>query len=640
MRRNNPSRTTKSSNPAGNAQPQPSAALTWILPIAVALVTFVTFAPVLHNQFVEWDDDATLSGNDRFRGLTPRHLHWMFTTFHMGHYQPLSWLTFAFDYLLWGLDPFGYHLTNLMLHAANSVVFYVISRQLLGAAFSLSADRPGWPLDLAAALAALLFAVHPLRVESVAWATQRRDVLSGLFYFGTIYCYVRAVSRHQIGSRRWMGAALGLYVLSLLSKATAITLPVVLLLLDVYPLKRLRAPISLNVATRTVWLEKIPFILAAAVFAVLALLAQYQAAALKPLDSHDALSRLGQVFVGTSFYVWKTIVPSGLSPLYEIPLGFSLWNRSVLVSGVAVFGAGLILYLLRKSRPAGLFCCLYYIVVLLPVLGFAQSGPQLVADRYSYLSTLSWTLLTGGLVLEFIRRAPKRRIVRRAAASVAAAAAVIILFAVLSWEQSKVWHDTGTLWRHVVSIYPGSSIAHYNLARFLAKEGEQTEAINHYQEAVRIRPDDTDARNNLALLLAIRGDTDAALAELRFAVEANPTYARGFFNIGRVLAQRGEHERALEYFRQALRLQPDQVEIYLRLGDSLARLGNLEAASMQFEQAVKMDAGNADARIALARVLVALGRKAEAEEHYQNARRILQSPKAPRLGYLKKPDHE
>jgi protein O-mannosyl-transferase len=629
MRRNNPTRSNKSSNPAEKAHPKFNAARPWLLPVLIAAGTCVAFAPVLQNQFVEWDDDEILINNANYRGLGPTQLQWMFTTFHMGHYQPLSWVTFALDYLLWGLDPFGYHLTNLILHSANAVLFYFVGRRLLSAAFSLPERRPGWPLDVAAAVAAFLFAVHPLRAESVAWTTQRRDVLSGFFYLATIYGYLRAISLDQNDSRRWMGAALVLYLFSLLSKATAVTLPVVLLLLDVYPLRRLHARTSVGVVSRRVWLEKIPFIMAAALFAIVALLAQHRTSALKSLDSYDTLSRLGQVFVGITFYLWKTIVPSNLSPLYEIPTGFTFWDRWVIASGMAVVAGTLLFYANRKSRPAGLFCWLYYIVVVAPVLGVAQSGPQLVADRYSYLSTLSWALLAAGLLLSFIRRAPKERIGSQAAAAIAAAAAVIVLLASLSWKQSKVWRDTGTLWEYVVSIYPGSTVARYNLARFLAKQGRPTEAIAHYREAIKIRPDDIDARNNLGLLLAMRGEIEASLQEFQYAVQLDPSYARGFYNIGRVLAQVGELERAVQNFQRALQLEPSEVEIYVRLGDALARLGDLESAATHFERAVTLDARNAEAHMALARVLVAQGKKLEAEKHYQNARHILQSSKTP-----------
>src|SRR5262252_3503083 len=209
----------------------------WLLPLSAALLTFFVFLPVLRNHFVEWDDYENLVDNPHYRGLGWDQLRWMFTTFHMGPYQPLSWMTYGLDYLIWGLNPTGYHLTNLILHAANGVFFYFVAQRLIAAALSMAMDEEHWQLDAGAFFAALLFTIHPLRVESVAWATERRDVVSGFFFIAVIYGYLRASEPGQ--SQRWLAGALVTYILSLLGKATAMTLPVILLILDIYPLQRL-----------------------------------------------------------------------------------------------------------------------------------------------------------------------------------------------------------------------------------------------------------------------------------------------------------------------------------------------------------------------------------------------------------------
>ncbi len=213
----------------------------WHPAVVMALLVGCAFAPILWNQFVGWDDYDNLVNNPAYRGLGWDQLCWMFTTFHLGHYQPLSWVTFAIDYLVWGLNPVGYHLTNLILHVANAVFFYFVGRRLLLSALAPTDSESAAQINLSAAFAALLFALHPLRVESVAWATERRDVLSGFFFFATIYCYLRAAeTSHPDSGRFWLYAAVVVYGLSLLSKAIAMTLPVVLLLLDIYPLRRYR----------------------------------------------------------------------------------------------------------------------------------------------------------------------------------------------------------------------------------------------------------------------------------------------------------------------------------------------------------------------------------------------------------------
>ena len=200
----------------------------WLPAIFVAAVTLVAFLPILRNGFVEWDDYENLISNAHYRGLGWPQLSWMFTTFHMGPYQPLSWMTYGLDYLLWGLKPAGYHLTSLLFHAANAVFFYFVCRRLLCIVWANNPIHAPWQLSGAAAFAALFFSVHPLRVESVAWATERRDVVSGFFFLATIYCYLKANSKVEARSARWLTAAVFCYVLSLLGKATAITLPVLL----------------------------------------------------------------------------------------------------------------------------------------------------------------------------------------------------------------------------------------------------------------------------------------------------------------------------------------------------------------------------------------------------------------------------
>jgi protein O-mannosyl-transferase len=588
------------------------------------------FLPALWNDFVEWDDYENIVNNPHYRGLGWSQLRWMFTTFHLGPYQPLSWFTLGFDYLFWGMNPFGYHLTNLMLHAANAVFFYYVSRRLLSIAWSIPDEAGQSQLGFSAALAALLFAIHPLRVESVVWVTERRDVLSGLFYMGTIYAYLRANSNPygDLQARRWRNTALVLFVLSLLSKAAAMTLPVVLLLLDIYPLKRLQWQPRhwLGPSGRAVLREKIPFMIVAAGFALLALLGQQQASAFRSLETHDLGSRLAQAFFGAAFYLWKTLVPARLSPLYEIPPHFTPWDPFIVAGVAAAIMVTLSLYFLRAWWPAGLACWAYHVVVLAPVLGIVQTGPQLVADRYTYLACLGWAVLAGGLFLYFLQRSHQRQSgVLAGSAATIAAAGILIPLALLTWHQTAIWRDTGTLWRHALKLDPNSSIAHYNLARFLATQGNHVEAVVHYRQALNIRPEDTDARNNLGLLLARRGEIEAALEEFQKTVHIDPHHARAYFNMGRVFARQRDYEQAIRNFQQALKLKPNEAEIYVALGNVFVLQGRLEAATTQFELAVKLKPESAEAHVALARALAARSKKEDAEKHYQQALQLLKA---------------
>jgi tetratricopeptide (TPR) repeat protein len=630
----------------------------WIVPLCVALATVLSFLPALLNDFVNWDDDKILYDNPLYRGLGWVQLKWMFSTFLMGHYQPLTWLSFALDYQLWGMSPFGYHLTSLLLHSANAVFFYCIARHLLRTAIGTLAEEQSWRLELSAGLAALLFAIHPLRVESVVWATERRDVLSGFFYFLTLYFYLRAVENLPPGiQRRWLGAATIAYFLSLLSKATAITLPVVLLLLDVYPLQRLAGSPShwFKREWRGVLYEKLPFLVLASGFAITALIAQQVTGALKPLEQFDIVSRILQASYAYIFYLWKTIWPFGLAPIYELPIEIGSWIWVFVFSLAAMIGLTIALYSLKRHWPMVFACWVYYLVVLAPVTGVAQSGPQLVADRYSYLSCLGWPLLLAGGFFPWWPNRQAQTIGRRHFVAVAMLLVVGGL-GFLTWQQTMVWRSPLSLWQHGTTTEPLSSIAHYNLgralerqnnptsaidsyrralainssyskahfnlARLLALNGLETEAMAHYRRVIEIRPDHADAHNDLGLLLEMRGEAAAALAEFRQAIQLEPDHDKAFFNLAELFAKQGDLTSAIANYEQAARLNPNQAAIQIRLAIALARQGQLESATGHFRRAVELTPADPDARVLLARSLAAQGKHDEAERHYQDALRL------------------
>src|SRR5213596_4210887 len=285
-----------------------------VIPLVIAFSTFAAFLPALQNQFVNWDDHENFRDNPHYRGLAWTQLRWMWTT-HRGHYIPLTWMTFGLDYLLWGMNPVGYHLTNLLLHVANAVVFFFVVRRLLTRALSSPSER-GHALALSAGFASLVFAIHPLRVESVAWVTERRDVLSGLFYLVAILLYLRACERGARG-RGWYWLSVAVFVCALLSKSMVVNLPVVLLILDVYPLRRLGGALGWwSARARRVYVEKIPFVLLAAAASAIAVMAQSSVHAAASLAQLSVPSRLAVSAYGLSFYLWKTVAPFSLSPLY------------------------------------------------------------------------------------------------------------------------------------------------------------------------------------------------------------------------------------------------------------------------------------------------------------------------------------
>ena len=510
----------------------------------VAVITFVAFLPALGNGFVAWDDDRNFLDNPHYRGLGPAQLAWMVS--HLdAHYVPLTGLTLGLDYVLWGMNPAGYHLTSLVLHAANAVLVYAVARRLIAAAL------PGVSsiaLALGSAVAALLFAVHPLRVESVAWATERRDVLCGLFYLLTVLAYLRYCAS---ASRRWYRLSLAFLAAALLSKAMAVTLPVILLLLDAYPLRR-RA-----------WREKLPFFALSLAAGAIALVAQRAAGATSTVTFLGPLERVAIAGYSLAFYLWKTLVPRHLSPIYELPARVDAFASSYVASALAVLALSVLAIALRRRWPAFTVVWASYVVTVLPVSGLVQVGPQIAADRYTYLALLGVAILAGGAFVLVWRALEGRRaaalVARWAAAPVlgCGALALVIALAVLTIKQTQVWRNSETLWTHALSVGP-SAIAHAKLGVVRDEQGRPEEAIAHYRQALRIHPDMPDAYNDWGIALARQGRWLEAIEQYENALKLAPGSVEAHANLAQALERVGRAAEAAEHTRAAQRTKRER----------------------------------------------------------------------------------
>ncbi len=537
-------------------------------PLYLALIAVVAFLPVLNNGFVNWDDDRNLLYNSEYRGLGEAQVRWAFTTFLMGHYIPVTWVSFGLDYAVWGMRPFGYHLTNLLLHAANTALFYLVSLRLLAAARPALGHDVG--LHLGAAAGALLFALHPLRVESVAWATERRDVLCAFLYLLAALVYLRECARagrESVLGRPGYWLALGLFALALLAKSMAVSLPVVLLILDVYPLRRVggRPGGWFGAAARRVWLEKVPFALLSLAASAVALVALESIRGVRPIATVGLAERVAISVYSLAFYLWKSAVPVGLSPLYELPARVDALSWPYLVSAAAVVAITIAALWLRPRWPAILTAWACYVVILLPVVGIVQNGPQIAADRYTYLASLAWSVLIGGGVRWWWGDRPWAALAEPRARSGAALAAVILaVFGVLTWIQSGVWRDSGTLWGHALSLAP-SAVGHNNAGAHRAGLGDFAGAAAEYHRALAIKRDYVDAWSNLGVALAKQGQLDESVKAFRHAVEIKPDSAEVHFNLGRALTLQGSPEQAAEHYRRAIALRPGYREAQINL---------------------------------------------------------------------------
>jgi len=585
------------------ARALPQRWVSWLIPVLIVLVTSAAFLPALQNQFLRWDDHKNFLGNPHYRGLGWIHLRWMWTT-HLGHYIPLTWMTLGLDYVLWGMNPLGYHLTNLLLHAANAVLFYFVAFRILGLGLPDPGDRRQADLVLSAGFAALVFAIHPLRVESVAWVTERRDVLSGLFYLSAILIYLRTCERGERG-RGWYWAAVGLFACALLSKSMVVNLPIVLLILDVYPLRRLGGAIGWwSEPARRVYVEKIPFVLLATAAAAIAVMAQLSVHAAASLAQLSVPGRVAVSAYGLSFYLWKMVVPLNLSPLYPLSPIVNPWAMPFVLSYTMVLTITAIALALRRRVPGLPAAWSAYVVVLLPVLGIFQSGPQIAADRYTYLASLGWAILAGACLL-FCWRISRTSTTGTPTTLPIAGVAICVVagLGVLTWNQVHIWHDSERLWTYTVAIHPNSSLAQFSLGIVLSAQGKPTEAIEHFQKGLQLRPDEPSAHTNLGVALIQQGKLADAIEHFRQAVRIYPDDALAHTNWGSALIDLGKPSEAIEHFQQALRIHPDDALAHTNWGSALIDLGKPSEAIEHYSKALRITPGLAEAQNGLGQAL-------------------------------------
>ncbi len=507
----------------------------------------------------------------------------MLTTTRLANSTPLAWLSYAFDYAIWGLNPVGYHLTNLLLHALNAVLLQRLAARLLGRIFP---DAEPFELALGALVAALTFALSPLRAESVAWASERRDVLAGMFFLSSLLLYVKFTLGQSFRARRRdYILSLALYIGAALSKATVVALPLALLALDIYPLRRLAATETPNERRARV-IEKLPYLALAALAALLALHAQLASGNLVALAAHSPSARLAQALFGLGFYVRKTVFPDGLHALY--PLGHPRLLSAPTLTGLATLAAAVGLCAAAGvTRRAQAALWIYYLALLLPVLGLAQNGPQLVALRYSYLSCLGWAVLAGAAATAAARARRKHP-----ARGAAALAALVVWLASGAWilqRQIALWHDDFSLWGDVVARYPLSADANANFAAALLRGKDFPGAENRARLALGLDPTSTSAHFTLAkALLAENRPTDAR-DTLEQGLKSDPAWADGEALLGVALSAEGRADDALPHLQRAAALLPDSAPAQANAGAVLAQQRRYAQALPYFEQAARLD---------------------------------------------------
>ena len=583
-------------------------ARTRLLLLLVCACAFAAFLPALGAGFVDWDDDRNLVDNPNYRGLGPRQLQWMLTATWMGHYIPLTWVTFGLNFLAGGMDPRGYHLGNMLLHAASAGLFFLVARRLLA-----RAGRPA-AVDWGAAAAALLFALHPLRVESVAWVTERRDVLCAFFYLVAVLAYLRGVDTGGRLRGGWLAASLVAFAAALLSKAMAMTLPLTLLVMDVYPLRR-RA-----IGWRALITEKLGHLALAAAAAAVASWAVTRGAAWTGYDTYGLGARLAMSAYAFWFYPWKLVWPVGLSPLYELPARVDLAETRFLWPAVAVGLVTIALVACRRRWPGALAAWVHSMIVLAPVSGVAHAGYQLAHDRYSYLSGLGFAVLAGGGIAWLIGQRERRRVSGPVfGAAMGGAALALVGLGIGTWEHTKIWRDSASLWTAAVAADPSCALCRHKLGNTLFAARRYREAEAELQRAARLRPERAGPHVSLGALLVEQGRYADADAELRHARELSPRSAEALANLGALRAREGRNGEAIALLRGALGLAPwlgrARVNLALALsnaGTERARAGRLDEATALFAEAAELLPEDANAWRNLGQALVEQGKPADA----------------------------
>ncbi len=542
------------------------------LAASVSVAAFVVYLSSLRNGFVEWDDSAYVYENVHIRSLTMAFLRWAFFDFHVSNWHPLTWISHAIDYALWGLNPVGHHLTNLILHSANAFLVVVLVMRLVKAS-ETSAPRSAFPLLnetgmlIAGGVTGLLFALHPLHVESVAWVADRKDLLCALFFLLSLRAYISDASGadkegvQQNSLPGWFRSqyllSLGFFVLALLSKPMAVSLPLILLMLDWYPCRRIR---SLRTFL-TAFVGKLPFVALSLCSSTVTVLAQSAGRSVVPAEWAPLSTRALVAAKSLVAYLWKMLLPLNLIPFYPYPQNVSLSSPEYLLSIALVSGVTVICVVRAKRQRLLLAAWIYYVATLLPVIGIVQVGNTFMADRYSYLPSLG-PFLVAALGAAFVVKKADALGKGALPAKILFLVAVVLALVSLSWltvKQAGIWKNSITLWSYVIEKEPTRvPLAYYNRGLSYQREGQFYRAIEDYDRAAALDPSDYEALNNLGVLYGKVGLAEQAIEVFDKAILANPGYAVAYFNRGLFYSRAGNKDLAAEDYLKACQLGYDK----------------------------------------------------------------------------------
>ncbi len=564
----------------------------WVWLAAVLLLTAVVYLPVLRYGYVNFDDGLYAGDNAHVRrGMTAEGVGWAFGTFESSNWHPLTWVSLMLDTTIFGDRPFGHHLVNLALHLANTLLLACLLARMTGRV-------------VPSMVVAGLFALHPLHVESVAWVSERKDVLSTFLWLAAMAAYLFHLRRPTPAR---YAAIVVLFGLGLMAKPMLVTLPVVLLLLDAWPLGRFCGGGRTGGAVRRVLLEKVPLLALSLASSVVTFVAQQRGGSVSDFHVLPFARRLSNALVSYVAYLDRTVAPRGLAILYPHPgEGWPAWR--VALSVVLLVAVTAAVVRLARSRPWFAVGWLWYVGTLLPVIGLVQVGMQSMADRYTYVPLIG-IFLAAAWGLDDAFDGPR---CRRVLAGAWVAACIVLALA--SWRQVGYWKDGVSLFTRALAVAEGNALTHNNLAVALLARGDDAGAERHYRLALTYDPTNAVAHYNLGIIAERSSKWSEALVHYREAVRIDPKLALARNNLGIALARAGDLPGAETQLRQALAINPRHPQARYNLGFTLQKLGRLDEAAAEYRAALEIEPSNADALDNLADVLMTTGKPADAAE--------------------------
>jgi len=575
----------------------------------LTLSTLLVFWQVRNFDFVNYDDNVYVYENQHvLNGLTYDGIIWAFTTSYASFWHPMTWLSLMLDCQLFGPDSGWFHLVNVLLHLANTLLLFAVLKKMTGAL---------WP----SAFVAAAFATHPMHVESVAWIAERKDVLSTLFLLLTLAAYVSYVRRRSLV--RYLLTVL-LFASGLLAKPMLVTLPFLLLLLDDWPLDRFAAPRAVKTAAipdrrrilYRIIIEKIPFFVLSAVSSVITFIVQKDSGAVPDINALSLQSRVANAFLSYAKYIGKMFWPQDLAVFYPLDARTIQSWQMVLCALLMIVVSVLAIRFGRKQKYlfVGWF---WYLGTLLPVSGLIQVGSHAMADRYTYIPYIGLFIIIAWGLPELLSKWPQRKIALGISMVI-----VLTTLGICAHRQVRYWNNSTALFSHAIKVTRNNYIAHCNLGTVYGKLGRYQDEIEAYKQAIRIKPDYAEAHYNLGTVYGKLGRYQDEIEAYKQAIRIKPDYAEAHYNLGIAYGELGRHQDAVEAYKQAIRIKPDYAEAQSNLGVAYSKLGRHQDAVEAYKQAIRIKPDYADAHYMLGVTYGGLGRYQDAIEAFKQAVRI------------------